>query len=155
MLDPFNLPINLLQYKAAIKTKRQEGTTYIFDEVRRKWLVLQPEEFVRQLMVYYLINEKEYNKNRFSLERGIAVNTEKKRFDALVYDLNMKPFLLIECKAPQVKITEDTFEQIQAYNYSVGAQFLLVSNGIQNFAFRVDRKKEGGQFILDIPLYPE
>ena len=83
MNGPINIEINLMQFKSLLKTRREEDKRYIYDPIRKKWLVLQPEELVRQLVIHYLLEEKQYNLNRLSLERGFKYNKRNKRFDLL------------------------------------------------------------------------
>jgi len=146
--------IDLLSYKDHLQTKKEEGKTFLFDQVRKKWLVLQPEEMVRQLMIYYLIEEKNYNPNRFSLEKGVkVVNKLARRFDLLIYDLDMKPFLILECKAPQIKLKEATFSQIHAYNYDLKVPYAAVTNGIHTFCYRINWETEDRVFLDGLPEY--
>jgi len=149
-----SISLDLLSYKDRLKTKREEGKTYLLDKIRKKWLVLQPEELVRQLMIYYLLEEKNYNPNRFSLEKGVMVINQARRFDLLVYDQEMRPFLLLECKAPRVKISEATFAQIHAYNYGLKVPFLAVTNGIKTFCYAIDWQDESRRFLAAMPDFP-
>ena len=146
-----DLELGLLKYSKELKVKTIDGKRYIFDEIRRKWLVLQPEEMVRQLIIHYLLTEKGYNKNRLSLEKGLKVNTLSKRFDVLAYDMQMQPFLLIECKAPQVPVGTAAFQQIANYNTTLKVPYLLVSNGRENYCCFIDYERENFLFLDAIP----
>lgn len=132
------LDFGLLHYKDHLQIKIEEETRYIFDVLRQKWLVLQPEEMVRQLMIHFLIHEKGYNKNRIGVEHGLLVNTMSRRYDILIYDDTFTPFMLIECKAPRVKLNEDVFFQTLWYNTSLKVPFLLMTNGVASICYEVD-----------------
>ena len=110
----------------------------IHDPIRRKYLVQTPEETVRQLTVQYLIEEKGYPQNRISVEKALKVNELTKRFDILVFERAMKPFLLVECKAPNIPISQDTFRQIAIYNMPLSVRFLMVTNGNDTYCCEMD-----------------
>jgi hypothetical protein len=115
--------------------------------------VLLPEELVRQLVVQYLILEKGYSKNRIALEKALRVNTLEKRCDILIYDLEMKPFLLVECKAPEVKISQEVFRQIAWYNMPLKVPYLMVTNGITTYCCEMDYTLETFRFLPEVPAY--
>jgi hypothetical protein len=96
--------LDLLQFKPFLKSKRENGKQLIFCPIRKKFLVLQPEELVRQLLLVYLIKEKKYPKSKIAVEKSLRFNELEHRFDILIYDKNNQPFLLVECKAPEVNI---------------------------------------------------
>lgn len=143
--------IDLLRYKDQLRVKRQADKRFIFDRIRKKWLVLQPEEMVRQLVLEYLLQERGYNSNRISMERGLKVNTLDRRFDLLVYDKEVKPYLLIECKAPQVKISQAVFEQVSCYNSSLQVPYLMVTNGRENYCCWMDYEAKSYRFLDVVP----
>lgn len=143
--------IDLLRYKDQLRVKREADKRYIFDRIRKKWLVLQPEEMVRQLVLEYLLQERGYNSNRISMERGLKVNTLDRRFDLLVYDKDIKPYLLIECKAPQVKISQSVFEQVSWYNSSLQVPYLMVTNGRENYCCWMDYETKHYRFLDAVP----
>ena len=148
------IDIDYLKYQDQLKIKTIDNKRCIFDPLRQKYLVLQPEELVRQLMLIYFIQEKAYLKNRISIERGIQVNTLKKRCDILIYDLDMNPFLLVECKAPAVKINQAVFEQIARYNLPLQVPYLLVSNGQKTYCCAMDYEANSFSFLTEIPDFP-
>ncbi|GJM31363.1 MAG: restriction endonuclease subunit R [Saprospiraceae bacterium] len=117
-------------------------------------MVLQPEELVRQLVVQYLLSEKGFNQNRIALERGLTVNGLAKRCDILIYNQAMNPFLLVECKAPSVKITQEVFRQIAIYNLPLNVPFLLVTNGVDTYCCEMDYDQRTFKFLAAIPDYP-
>ena len=143
--------LDLLRYKDQLRVKRQADKRLIFDPIRKKWLVLQPEEMVRQLVLEYLLRDLGYNSNRISMERGLKVNTLDRRFDLLVYNKDVKPYLLIECKAPQIKISQAVFEQISWYNSSLQVPYLMVTNGRENYCCWMDYEAKSYRFLDAVP----
>ena len=124
----------------------------VFCAIRRKWLVLQPEEFVRQLLIHFLIQDMRYNRNRITVERGVTVVGGPRRTDILVFDRDMRPFLLIECKAPQVPLSTETFRQAAQYNGPLRVPYLMVSNGRESYVAAIDYARESYTFQ---PMVPE
>ena len=146
-----NLDLTIWQQNLRLK---QEGEKrYLFDPIRKKWLVLQPEEVVRQLMIQYLIEEKAFNKNRIKIEQGLQVNELSKRCDILVYDQEVQPYLLIECKSPKVPITQAVFRQIANYNLPLRVQYLVVTNGPATFCCEMNYEESSFTFLSEIPNY--
>ncbi len=146
-----NIELGLMRFKESLKVKREKEKRYIFDPVRKKWLALQPEELVRQLVIHYLLEGKQYNPNRINLERGLKVNTLSKRFDLLVYDMEVKPFLLVECKAPAVPITQNVFQQAAWYNMELRVQYLMVTNGIETYCCAMDYENHSYTYLEAVP----
>ncbi len=148
------IDLHLVRFKPGLQTRRENNQPLIFDIIRRKWLAAQPEELVRQLLVAYLIEEKGYNRNRISLEQSLVVNELNKRCDILVYDAGMRPYLLVECKAPQVEVTNATFRQIAQYNLPLGVAYQLVSNGFDSYCCEMDYEARTFHFLDDVPGPP-
>lgn len=132
--------ISIAFRKYEFKVKELEAKKYIFDEIRKKYILLTPEEWVRQHIVHHLIYDLNYNKNRIALEKEFTVNHLKKRFDILVYDKNMEVFMIIECKAPEIKIDQKVLKQIFNYNIKFNAQYLVLTNGSHTFCLGKDKK---------------
>ena len=149
------LDLDLSIYQDRLQVKEKEGKRLIWDSIRRKWLVLQPEEWVRQLMVYHLTEGLGYNRNRVKLEKGLTIHRVYRRCDILVYDEAVKPFLLVECKAPSVPVNEAVFRQIAHYNMALRVPFLWVGNGPVNYCCAIDFRQEGFSFLSALPAYPE
>lgn len=139
--------------KYQIKLRKNNDNTEVFDLLRKKWLVLTPEEEVRQKMILYLLNEKDYPAGRLASEYGLKVNELKRRADIVAFDQFGHPVLIVECKAPKVKITQKVFDQIARYNLSLRVDYLVVSNGEQNYCCIMDFKQEKYAFLEEIPLY--
>ncbi len=145
------IDLNLISLQEQLQTKRERGQQLIFDPIRRQWLVLQPEELVRQLLVQYLLLEKGYSKNRIALEKLLIVNDRERRFDVLVYDADTQPFMLVECKAPSVELTDAVFRQIAQYNLPLRVQYLVVTNGITTYCCRMNYEQQSYEFLLSVP----
>jgi hypothetical protein len=136
-----------------LKTKLVEGTTQVFDVVRKKYFKLTLEEWVRQHFIHYLNQDKNYPLGLMGVEKMIKYNNLKTRADIVIYNINREPSMLVECKAPEIKITQDTFDQIARYNFSLRVKYLVVTNGIQHFCCSMDYEKPTISFLEDIPSY--
>lgn len=135
------------------KIKSSENKYFIFDIVRKKYMVLTPEEWVRQHIVHFLIEEKNYPISLIAVEKKIIVNKLTKRTDILVFNANGVPNIIVECKAPSVKITQDAFDQIARYNLKLKANYLIVTNGLTHFYAVMDLENERYVFLENIPNY--
>ena len=123
----------------------------IYDPLRKKWIVLTPEEWVRQNFLRFLTDLKSYSTARLVVEKTLHINRMKKRCDALYYDGNGKPQVLVECKAPEVKVTQSTFDQIARYNSVLHVPFLIVTNGMEHYCCTMDFENERYHFLREIP----
>ena len=144
-------PLNFPEFKFNIQ--ENEGKLSIFDPLRKKYLVLTPEEWIRQHMVNFLVEFKDYPKNLFAQEKGIQYNSLQKRFDILIHNRQGDPFLLIECKAPDVKISQKTVEQVAIYNKIIKAPFMGVSNGIHHLFFTYINSEQKYEQLSDLPQF--
>ena len=129
------------------------GKDQIFDPCRKKWVLLTPEEWVRQHMISFLVQYRNYPKGLFSLEKEVMYNSLQKRFDILVLDRVGNPFLLIECKAPEVKLSKKTVEQVAIYNKTIGAAFMGISNGRQHLFLKYNFEVNNYEQISDLPQF--
>lgn len=145
--------LNFPSYNFTIK--KEDDTVFILDEVRKKYLVLAPEEWVRQHCVKFLHQTKDFPLSLLAIEKQIKVNTMARRCDIVAYKSDGTPLLIVECKAPNVKITRDVFEQIAAYNTRLKVEYLFVTNGLQHFCCRIDFENNKAEFIKDIPNYDD
>jgi hypothetical protein len=143
--------LNFTSY--AFKLKSSENKTLIFDIIRKKYVVLTPEEWVRQHVLKFLLEEKNYPASLIAVEKQLKLHTRTKRTDIVVYNTQGTPELLIECKAPSVKITQAAFDQIARYNITTKARYLMVTNGLAHFFCQIDAKNETYVFLKDIPGY--
>jgi hypothetical protein len=145
-------PLNLPEYP--LKTRvNEDGKTEVFDAIRKKYVVLQPEEWVRQQFIGFLTEQKNYPPSLIGIEKGLKINQLQKRFDAVVYDRNGSPLVLIEFKAPTVKLSEKTFSQVAAYNLKMKVKYLIISNGLTHYCCSMDYKNNSFRFLKDIPDY--
>ncbi|MFD2585487.1 type I restriction enzyme HsdR N-terminal domain-containing protein [Croceitalea marina] len=142
-------PLNFKEY--SFRLKSSENSIHIFDIVRKKFVVLQPEEWVRQHTVHFLIKEKKYPKSIINVEKQITVNSLKKRFDVVVFNSDGSIKILVECKSPDVTITQATFDQIARYNIKLNAEYLMVTNGLNHFYCQIDAVEEKYTFLREIP----
>jgi type I site-specific restriction endonuclease len=148
-MQRLNLPTYLFN------TKSENGRTYILDAIRRKFVVLTPEEWVRQNIIRYLNEEKKYPLSLMSVETGFKLHKLQKRTDITVFGRDGKAMAIVECKAPDVKITKKVFEQIIRYNTSFKVQFLIVTNGMEHFCCHVNHETGGHLFLKDMPAFDE
>ncbi|WP_299675663.1 type I restriction enzyme HsdR N-terminal domain-containing protein [uncultured Tenacibaculum sp.] len=143
--------LNLPSY--TFKIKSNEKHYLIFDEIRKKYIVLTPEEWVRQHFVQFLIQEKKYPTSLIAIEKQLTINNLKKRSDILIFSSDGTPEIIVECKAPSVKITQDTFDQIARYNLKLNAKYLIVTNGLEHYYCMMNSEDENYIFLRDIPTY--
>ena len=135
---------------------KKEGTrTSIFDPIRKSWVVLTPEEWVRQHIISYLVVEKDFPASLIQIEKGHKYSVGARRTDAVVYRKNGTPLMVIECKAATVPITQQTIEQIAHYNIVIQAPLLLVTNGLVHLGYHIDFKKGAINALDSIPNYSE
>lgn len=146
-MDALNLPP--FEHKIT-----KSGENYlIFDILRRKNIVLTPEEWVRQHFLHYLINDLRYPKSLISIERGTSYNKLQKRTDLCVYDNMGSPLLLVECKAVSVPITQDVVKQVSVYNQTIKAKYVVITNGLAHYCWQVDFETRQFQPLQEIPVY--
>ncbi|MBG7612978.1 type I restriction enzyme HsdR N-terminal domain-containing protein [Polaribacter sp. BAL334] len=141
--------LNLPSYSFKLKSK--ENKTLIFDKFRKKYVVLTPEEWVRQHVAYFLLEEKKYPISLISVEKQFLINTLKKRTDIIIFNALGNPEIMVECKAPSVKITQETFDQIARYNLKIKANYLFVTNGLDHFYCQMDFENETYIFLEELP----
>lgn len=147
------MQLNLPVY--AFRTTQKEGRTFIFDAHRRRWVKLTPEEWVRQHLVRYLIEEKHFPASLIAIERSLRFNQQDFRADVVVFSTAGKPILIVECKAPEVKITQKVFDQIVRYNFEFQVDFLIVTNGLSHFCCKIDKSNLTYEFLTEIPEYSQ
>lgn len=144
--------LNLPAFDHQIKYK--DDQPLIFDVIRKKYIVLQPEEWVRQHMVNFLIHHRSYPRSLVTVESGLKyANTVAKRTDIVIYNSQGNAEMLVECKAYDVKLSQKTFDQIAVYNTKVKARYLVITNGLEHFCCFFDEEQEGYKFLNDIPDY--
>ena len=133
--------------------KKNDEKRFIFDEIRKKYIELTPEEWVRQNCIKFLIKEKKFKKHLISIEKKITLNKLIKRFDIIAHDNYGKPNLLVECKAPNIVINQKSFDQIIGYNKVIDAKYLMLTNGIIHYYCRINKTDGKIDFLKEIPNY--
>lgn len=136
---------------AKFKFKINDNKTYIFDEIRKKFIILTPEEWVRQNVLKFLIN-KNIPVNHISIEKKIIINKINKRFDLVVFERNGSVLLLVECKSYNVKLEQKVFDQIAIYNKSIIAKYMMITNGLDHYYFEIDNTNKKYKFLNNFPL---
>ncbi len=131
--------------------KNSENKVSIFDEIRKKFIILTPEEWVRQHVVQFLLEDKKYPKSLINVEKVLKVNGLRKRYDVVVFNPDGSIYILIECKAPEIKIAQTTFDQIARYNMTMNAQYLMVTNGLNHYFCQMDYENEKYEFLRALP----
>lgn len=144
-------PLNFPAY--AFRFKNSENKVAIFDEIRKKFVVLTPEEWVRQHVVRYMLEDRKFPKSLVNVEKMLTLNGLTKRYDVVVFNTNGSIRVLVECKAPQVRISQDTFDQIARYNMTLKADFMMVTNGLNHYFCSMDLENSRYDFLQEIPLY--
>lgn len=135
------------------RLKKIDEKRFIFDEIRKKYIELTAEEWVRQNCIKFLINEKKYKSQLIAVEKKIILNNLTKRFDIIAYNNNGDPNLLVECKAPNISIRQETFDQILSYNRVINSKYLMITNGIIHYYCKIDNIDNKINFLKDIPNY--
>ena len=129
------------------------GRRYVLDVLRRKYVALTPEEWVRQHFVHFLIEHKGYPKGLLANEVELRAGEKRLRCDTLLYDKNLKPQMIVEYKAPDIAISQRVFDQITSYNFLLHVDYLVVSNGVNHYCCRMDHDRRSYTFLSDIPEY--
>ena len=148
-MQPLNLPA------CPLTIRKQNNRLFVFDTQRKRYVALTPEEWVRQHFIHYLTDCLGYPAARLAVEHQIALNGMKKRCDAVLFDTDARPLLIVEVKAPIVPITQAVFDQVAVYNLTLGVQFFMVSNGLEHYCCRVDRAHNRYDFLPALPTYEE
>ncbi len=148
MIQPLNLP----EYSFKIKCEGQRK--YIFDNIRKRFVVLTPEEWVRQHFTAFLVAEKKYPASLIAVEMSLRINQMERRADIVLFSGQGKPLMIIECKAPGVKISQEAFDQAARYNMEMKVDYLVVSNGLSHYCAELNHSERTWKFIEDIPDYP-
>lgn len=143
-----------LNFKAYnFRFRENTGKISVFDEIRKKFVILTPEEWVRQHVVQFLMLEKNYPKSLINVEKLLTINGLTKRYDVVVFNNDGSIFILVECKAPQIKISQGVFDQIARYNMALQSQFLMVTNGMNHYFCQMDYSNEKYEFLGELPNY--
>jgi len=147
--------VDLLIYMDELQLTFREGKQYIYCVIRKKLLVLQPEEIVRQLFLNYLIKGLEYPISKIAVEKGIRVNGLMRRFDILIYNKQFEPWLLVECKSMYVELSQDVMDQASHYNLPLGVDFMVLTNGKDQVFCQLNEEQSAYEFITKLPSKSE
>ena len=142
-----------MSHSFSIKTKLVNSKEYLFDDIRKKWILSTPEEEVRQQFWKYLHFEKKYPVSLMAIEKTIVINGLNKRFDLLIYDRNGNPNIIVECKSRNVKINESALDQILSYQYKIGAKYLILTNGKETYCLEINLTEKKVIYLENIPQY--
>ena len=145
--------LNLPEYPFKIKTTGR--SSQIFDTIRKKYVALTPEEWVRQNFISFLIHEKKFPKSLIAIEMAIKINQMQKRGDIVVYDKDRNPLVMVECKAPSVNVTQKVFDQIARYNLVLNVKYLIVTNGLNHYCCMMNHRTQSYIFLEEIPNYKD
>ena len=137
--------------QAELKLSRKEGQVFVWCIIRKKSLVLTPEEWVRQHLIHFLIQEKQIPIGLIAAEMAIEINQLSRRCDVVVFGKDGKPKLIVECKAPEINLTEKTFNQIAQYNAALNVDLLMVTNGLQHIVCQIDRENSQLNYLEELP----
>lgn len=149
MFTPLNLP------KASLKLTKSEGKVFVWDVFRKTKLQLTPEEWVRQHFLHFLVNEKQIPIGLIATEYNIEVNKLKRRCDGVVFNRNSKPIAIIECKAPEIKLSEQTFYQIAQYNFKLRVDWLILTNGLETIVAMVNHEQKTLDYFKSVPDFEQ
>lgn len=149
-MQTLNLPTYDFRFR-----KNSEGKMEIFDNIRKRFYQLTPEEWVRQNFAQFLISELGYPASLMALEKGLKLNGMQKRADIVQYNTDGKPILIVECKAPEIKLSQDTFDQAARYNMTLQVDYLIITNGLKHYACKVDYVNHKIDFLQSIPHFEE
>ncbi len=137
----------------SFRFKSSENKISIFDVIRKKFVILTPEEWVRQHVVQFLMSEKNFPKSHINVEKVLLLNNTRKRYDLVIFNPDGSIHLIVECKAPHININQETFDQIARYNLSLKATYLMVTNGLHHYYCRLDYEHKKYIFLEEIPNY--
>lgn len=146
------LNLQLDRYQANLQFRKEGNQLKILDPIRNRYFVLTPEEHVRQLLVQFLILEGGISRHRIGVEKSTTVNGMPRRWDLLIYDAKLNPWMLIECKAPSIPLQQSVFEQVARYNLQIQAPYLLVCNGPEAYCCQLNHKEKQVQFLSQLPF---
>jgi hypothetical protein len=143
-------------YNFRIHSATQAGQSLkIFDIIRKKYISLTPEEWVRQHLLHFLVNERKFPQSLLSVEKKVLVNKLMRRTDIVAYSNSLQPLLIAECKAPTIRLQQDTFDQAARYNMTLGVGYFIITNGFETHCCTIDHANKKYVFLKDVPFYAE
>lgn len=137
------------------KLKKADGKVWIFDGIRKKYIILTPEEWVRQHVIHYLTGKKKYPKSLIKVEGGLVYNQLQKRSDIVVFDRRGEPWMVVECKSPVLAVSPSTLSQASLYNVTLKAEYITVTNGLVHYCARIDWAQKETKLMDDLPDFPQ
>lgn len=143
--------INFPDYE--FRFKSNENKTLIFDIIRKKFVTLTPEEWVRQHVIHFLVFELKYPRSHINIEKQLTLHNTKKRYDLVVFKPSGDIHIIVECKAPNIAIDQDVFDQIARYNFVLNASYLMLTNGLEHYFCSMDFQQEEYLFLKELPVY--
>jgi len=146
--------LNLPQYNFRLR-KNADDKIEVFDTIRKQFYVLTPEEWVRQNFIKYLIYEKQFPASLMAVEKGLKLNGLQKRADIVQYNTSGKPIVIVECKAPDIKLKQDTFDQAARYNMTLQVDYLIITNGLEHYACKMNYSERKIHFLKEIPTFKQ
>lgn len=146
--------LNLPKFEFQIR-ENDQNRLEIFDSIRRKYVVLTPEEWVRQNFIRYLVDFKKFPASLMAIEKSLKVNNLSKRTDIVQYSKEGNPIVIVECKAPHITINEDTFAQAAMYNLKMQVDYLIMTNGLVHFCCKINNHTHQLEYLKDVPNYTE
>ena len=149
------VPLNLPTYDIALRRRKVDGAIEVYDDLRRIWVMLTPEEWVRQHFVHYLVAHLGYPALRMANAVGLHFNGTQRRCDTVIYDESLTPVAIVEYKSPSVTVNQHVFDQIVRYNLVLKTPYLFVSNGVRHYCVSVDASSGTYRFLADLPLYSD
>lgn len=144
--------IDLLKFQSYLSFQESEGKTMVFDPIRKKYVVMNPEEMVRQLFISYLINEVGTPRKHIAVERQISVNGKSFRFDILVFNRNGLPRMIVECKSYKIKLRDITGVQIAKYNLILATEYLCITNGHETLFYQIEKENQNLKKLDSFPV---
>ncbi len=148
--------LNFPDYEFKLQRSSDERQSLkIFDIIRKKYVSLTPEEWVRQHLLHFLVNERKFPQSLVSVEKKLLINNLEKRTDVVIYSSSLQPILLAECKSPKVPLTQAVFDQAARYNMTLKVSYFLITNGIESFICRIDHDSQSYTFLKEIPSFEE
>jgi hypothetical protein len=146
--------VNKLNFPTYAYRVRNHGQSkQIFDSIRKKFVALTPEEWVRQHMITFLVNEKKFPASLLAIEMPLILNTLRKRADIVAYGRNGIPLVLVECKAPNIPVSQASFDQAARYCIATGIELIIITNGLNHYCAAIDNEKKAYNFLEEIPLF--
>lgn len=149
------IALDFNSHLSKLQVEDEDGKLYVHCLIRNKRLVLQPEEVVRQLMLHVMIEDLGYPASMIQVEKMLKINNLRKRYDIIVYRKDLTPYLLVECKNMEVKLTQDTYDQVSTYNIKAKSKYVCITNGIETRLCEINQLSSSYKELKEFPPYPK